>query len=275
MSRTVREALRVVATLVLGIVALKGILALAGQVGFHPRHFEDPDTVLSPMTIAVALAILLAPMLVVLASQRYLHRRSFGPLGLRGPWLVPFGWGALAGAVVKLAAISVAVALSRNATITPVPAPAGISAWLPYYAWYLFAMLLNSVSEELTYRAYPISSLKGVGGLPMWAIIVGAAALFSLMHFLTEKPDAWRFLYRFAFGIATGLLFARQGSLAGVAGLHTGWNFVALSFSGEDWRLGSLFAVAGVGPRAEAAANVAMLAVLALSTRLLEKRNAN
>lgn len=274
MKREAREVVMVLLTLAASFLSLKLVLALAARAGFSAVDFKDPSAVFKPATIVVVLLVLLAPIALVLAAQRFVHRRKLRELGLRGPWLKPFGWGALAGVIVKLAALSAAVAVSRQARIMPVAAPAGISLWLPYYAWYLFTLLLNSIDEELVYRAYPIAALKGEPRLPVGAVIVAAAAIFSAMHFLIEPPDAMRFLYRFAFGIATGLLFARERTLSAIVGLHTGWNFVALSFSGIDWRLGNLFAISGLDPRVEAAANIAALAALSAAIRALPNKPA-
>jgi len=241
---------------------------VAAHFGVSPERFEDPWSVSDEKTIAAVLVVLSAPILVVFASQRYVHRKNLRALGLAGSWAAPLGWGTLAGGAVKLGAISAAVACSPASKITPVPAPAGMYLWLPYFAWYLFALLLNSFSEELVYRAYPISALRSDERLPI-GTIVGAAVLFSLMHFLIEPPDALRFFHRFFFGVATGLLFAHRGTIAPVVGLHTGWNFVALAFAGVDWRLGSFFRVLGVSPRAEVGSNVAALTVLSIGIVLL------
>src|SRR5579859_1539426 len=154
MKRESRDIVAVLLTLAASFLSLKGILALAERAGFSAVDFKDPSVVFRPSTIVVVLLVLLAPIALVLAAQRFVHRRKLRELGLHGPWLAPFGWGALAGAVVKLAALSAAVAVSRPARIMPVAAPAGFSAWLPYYSWYLFTLLLNSFDEELVYRAY-------------------------------------------------------------------------------------------------------------------------
>ena len=62
----------------------------------------------------------------------------------------------------------------RNGYLCFLPVCFGISAdvglfkWVGFYGWFLFLMLLNSVTEELVYRAYPIEALLEAGENPFW-----------------------------------------------------------------------------------------------------------
>jgi membrane protease YdiL (CAAX protease family) len=103
--------------------------------------------------------------------------------------------------------------------------------------------------------------------------VIATAVFFSAMHFLIEPPDIYRFFYRFAFGLATGLLFLRQGALAGIIGLHTGWNFVALSFSDSEWRSGGLLMVSGLRDHSEVVANIVLLFVLSGAIYLWNRKH--
>ena len=108
--------------------------------------------------------------------------------------------------------------------------------WLPFLAWFLFTLILNSFNEELIYRAYPFENLQK--GLAPILIVILSAAVFSGMHFVIEPPSLSRFLYRFFFGTLAGLIYIRRRSLTSIVGLHTGWNLVALGISDSDWKIG-------------------------------------
>ena len=88
--------------------------------------------------------------------------------------------------------------------------------------------------------------------------------MFSLMHFLIETPGWPRFFYRFFFGVLAGLLFLRGKSLWLIVGLHTGWNFIALSVGDSDWRNGTILNLVGLTPELELLLNSFVLALASL-----------
>jgi len=85
------------------------------------------------------------------------------------------------------------------------------------------------------------------------------AALFSMAHFIIEPPDYIHFFYRFSFGLLASIVFIFRRSLWGIVGLHTGWNFVAISVGENDWRNGGLLHLTGLTGNVEGLANIFVL----------------
>lgn len=249
----------VVGTLFICFLSLLGIIVFAKGFGFSPENFKSPTAVFEPKTMGVVLAILLVPLAVVTIVQRLIHKRPISDLGLRGPFIRPFLEGLGIGAGIKVVALLAAIMFSSAYQMSWAPKEVSFIAWLPYGLWYFLTLFLNSSNEELVYRAYPIATLTRTTRVSRLILVLGTAALFSAMHFLIEEPEALRFLYRFAFGLLTGILFIQRSSAATIVGLHTGWNFVALSFSDTPWPLGGLVTIAGLENHSEIIANIVCL----------------
>ena len=95
-------------------------------------------------------------------------------------------------------------------------------------------------------------------------LILASASVFSVMHFIIENPDVNKFLYRFCFGVVVGILYVGTENIWTAVGFHTGWNFIVLSISDADWRLGDILKLTGLNGDREEVANIAVLGIAAL-----------
>ena len=145
-----------------------------------------------------------------------------------------------------------------------------VSVWLRFFLWFLFPLVLNSLSEEIVYRVFPLQNLSHLHPLK---VIVFFAAVFSAMHFVIESPDAGRFFYRFFFGALAGLMYIRTRSLSSIVGLHTGWNFGALTLGTSGWKTGTLIYVSGIADSVEFMSNAAILGIASLGFYFYGKRD--
>jgi len=226
----------VLATLLTSFLSLMGIIVAAKTSGFSPEQFRDPSAAFQPTTVFTILAILLFPIFIVCLVQKKIHKKSLFELGVKSDWPKLFMIGLGLGAFAKVIALIIAFNYSDQPSYAFNLVDVNVSEWIPYFAWFLVTLFLNSFSEEFVYRAYPIENLSEAKFLTLPMIVVISALIFSLMHFLIEPVDLWMFLYRFFFGITAGLLFTAQRNIWGIVGLHTGWNFIARSFSDAAWQ---------------------------------------
>lgn len=234
------RALIVLVTMTLSFLSVIGVVIVAQMLGFAPGDFHSPEKVLEPATIAAVIAILLVPVLIVLGVQKYILKSDLSSLGLKGSFAKPFMLGTLIGLGLKTVSTLIAFYMTPDAHFSLPSYGGSLVGWLPYFAWFLFTLFLNSFNEELAYRSFPISNSASKSGVKMLGIVCLTALIFSLVHFILEPPLFDKFLYRFCFGLLAGLLFLRGRSLWLIVGLHTGWNFAALSISNGDWRTGVL-----------------------------------
>jgi membrane protease YdiL (CAAX protease family) len=251
----------VLGTLLACFLSLLAVITVARWFGINPAQLREPNSVFDPRVVATVLAILLVPISIVFAAQRLIHRAAPAELGFRHPRTSALFWGVGSGLVLKLAALAAAFSFSPDAHLLFTTIGVTPLAWAPYFVWYLLLLLLNSFNEELIYRAYAIENTRSIFGPSAWGNVLAASLVFSLMHFLIEAPDWLHFLYRLGFGIVAGLLYIGRRNILLIIGLHTGWNFVALSFSDADWQMGGLVRVSGLRNQSELIANIVVLSL--------------
>ncbi len=272
---TLSRLLEVVGTMLVAFLSLLAVITVAKRFGVDPSTLKSPDHVFDSGTILTVLAILALPILLVLTVQRPFHGLRIDAALRHRIAFRTFFLGILSGGLIKGLVLLATIAMSTQAEFrSPFPSGmsiAGLLPWWGFFAWYLFLLVLNSLNEELVYRAFPIRNLLSFqerNTYLAYGVVTATALTFSLMHFLLEAPDFGRFLYRFAFGLLTGLVFVQSRNLFSIVGIHTGWNFVALSFSDADWRMGGLIHISGIAKELETYANVWMLFLATLAIAL-------
>lgn len=267
-----KHILDVLATLLAAFLSLLGVIAVARKFGVSPAALHDPNAAFQPPAMATILAIVLSPIGIVCGVQKLIHRKPVGDLGMRGPlfWALVVGIGS--GFAIKVTALLVSYLLSPLASFSVTIAGIDTLTWAPYFLWYAALLLLNSFNEEFVYRAYPLENWRGVLKCPDSILVILAAVIFSLMHFLIEPPEVFHFLYRLAFGVLAGIIYVQRRNIWLVVGLHTGWNFASMSFSDTDWRLGGILTVSGLVRHSEIIANIATLAIAAIAVIIFNRR---
>jgi membrane protease YdiL (CAAX protease family) len=249
-------------TLVVSFLSLLAVVILSKMLGIEIKSIKSPETTLTLTSVSVVLAILLIPIFITFLSERFLHENRsfvssyFSRYSIRSILIY-----LSLGFFLKIIATTFAFFISTNAKIQF--AFTGIEiTWPIYFLWFAIALALNSLNEELIYRAYPINNLIQFNKINPYLLVLFTAIVFSLMHFLIEQPDLGKFAYRTAFGLLAGMLYLKNRSTMDIIALHTGWNFSALSFSGDtDWRMGGLVNTIGLVDGYEKTANVLLLLI--------------
>lgn len=93
-----------------------------------------------------------------------------------------------------------------------------------YFLALLFAVFVQSSSEELVDRAYLYQVIRK-GYRNKWVAIIGNAIVFSMMHFLNPGFTFLSGLNIFFSGLLFSLFVYYFDSLWCAYGIHTGWNF--------------------------------------------------
>ncbi|WP_405243481.1 CPBP family intramembrane glutamic endopeptidase [Lentisalinibacter salinarum] len=115
----------------------------------------------------------------------------------------------------------VIAAWSAALFLVTAPGPAGGGAIAPWQmpqgtalAWFLTALVVTSLGEELTFRLgiqNYFGALFGRGAAGYWAAIVLSSALWSLGHIGRVDPEWVKFAQIFPAGLALGWLFRYAG----------------------------------------------------------------
>lgn len=183
----------------------------------------------------------------------------------------PFIIGFIASALLKVLSILISYSCSESPSFSYSLTSISFLSWAPYFIWFFICLYLNSLNEEMVYRSFPLQFSKD-SDLEKYFQVIGYAIFFSIMHFILEKPDLFLFLYRFSFGLLVGCLFLKNRSLWQIVGFHTGWNFMALSFSDSDWRNGGLVNLMGIESSTAHVANISVLILGLIFFQLITKK---
>lgn len=252
-----QRAVIILATTVVSFFSLVAVVVIAKKFGFDPANFHKPETVVAPVTIFTALLVMVVPAAVVIVAQGKLFNIRPKILWSDSSVLRSCLIGVFVGTALKILAIAGMYLSNHDISFARSFAGVSVWTWFPYFFWFLFGLVLNSFSEELVFRAFPVVNLRSY--ISPTLVIIASAILFSGMHFAIEPPDFWHFAYRLAFGIFAGAVYIRTQSLWNVVGIHTGWNFISWAVSDSDWRLGTLIRMRGAGDQNEVIWNSAIL----------------
>jgi membrane protease YdiL (CAAX protease family) len=243
-----RNSILVIGTMLLCVASFVVTLTLAKMLGFSPADLHDPAKALALPTMFTIVFLHGASLGIAIASHILLLRGDPRHLlGARNSWRMVLV-GLFIGLLLKGTSTILTYLFSPNVTVSPSLTGVTFTDFTPHFIWYLTALTLNSLNEELIYRSFPISSflnLKNDIFRPILVLVL-TAVIFSLAHFLLEPWDLSRFCYRVAFGLLAGALFLRYSSLALIVAFHTGWNFAAVSFSDSSWQNGGIFNLQGI-----------------------------
>ena len=265
--------------MLISFFSLLAVALVSRLAHFAPSNFHDPDQLLAPKVLVASSAVLLAPLLVVFASQKYFFHEKYSGLGLRKPFFKFFLTGLGVAFILKTFTTFLAFFMSTGSSLSLAVRDISFTQWLPFFSWFLLVLLVNALSEELAYRAFPLSKLlsrkprnsfsdsefdqtdtfsERSERNPIWNhfYIWLTAAFLAAIHFLFTAPDLSSFVYRLSFGVLAGFMFYRTRSLWMIFGFHAGWNLLALTISENDWRLGSILHVNNMNHAAELATNI-------------------
>ena len=256
----------VVASLFLAVVVLSSLRA----IGVNPASLRYDAYQPAPATVALGIGVYAILIGFLLAAQRWIAGAPLRALGMRSGAARGLSLGFLIGLAIASAGKSLILLAVPGSQLTFTPPPA-IDAWLVAVAVALAFLLLNSVHEELLFRAFPLSHVRS-GAAARWSAIVVLSTVFSLLHFSTSPASAPAFLSRFGLGVFLSLLFLRSGSLWILVGAHSGLNLVSWQFSGNSGG-GALWSLTSPGSAGQWT-NAGLIALAAVVAGLLPKRPA-
>ena len=156
---------------------------------------------------------------VVLLFGHIPEKRSLASMGfVKRRCLSDYGIGLLTGSGLFTASILIcllcgAVRVSVSSTVS-----------VGRLAIYLAGYMVQGLSEEVLCRSYLMTALRE--RMSPSATVLFSALVFAVLHLGNTGLTVIGFLNVFLFGVLAGIYFLRQGSVWGVAALHTAWNVV-------------------------------------------------
>ena len=129
-----------------------------------------------------------------------------------------------------------------DARITDTLAAHAASISAVQVGFWVLALLVNSVVEEATCRAFPMQLWSRER---LWFRVLVPALAFAAFHLIDEPFDGGAFFFRSSAGVLFGLAYATTGNAWLAVGLHTGLNYASIARSGL-WHAGAWARVEGV-----------------------------
>lgn len=236
-----------VSAVFIAAVFLPMMLALAVLV---PLLDVDPSTLQGmnfKITIANMLVVLsfsLTSVGIVVLAWRFAHKRPAMEMGWGGALWRDLAVGHALGLALAGLVFGVKVALLGPVTMSwVVPSDVSLAEFTGHYAFFWVALLtLNSLKEEVVFRAYPLEVLHG--RMSMWPIIIITSVIFAAIHLALEPPTVFGFVGRLTFSVLACQVYLWKRSVWAAVGLHNGWNWFLLTLGG-NWKLGGLMQVDG------------------------------
>lgn len=241
------------------LAALIVFLLSVSQAGM-PSSFDNPDTLMAlvmPDTAleqAIFLVLAFGPIFLILWGWLALfEKRPFWTIGLEkaGLW-TKYLRGFLVGLIMFTAAVGISALFGFIAFEQGDPQQQGVYA-LAGVLLVLLGWVVQGAAEEALTRGW-LLPVVGARYKPLWGIIV-SSILFAVLHSLNPNLSMIAVLNLFLFGLFAALYALREGSLWGVFGIHTVWNWAqgnlfGFEVSGQAAPGGTLFNLMEVGPDA-------------------------
>jgi membrane protease YdiL (CAAX protease family) len=215
-------------------------LPLARLLGVELSQLQGAGFEPTPRTMTIVLIYSASQFLLIWLVMRFIHRRPFGTLGFRGPILLPLLLGTAIGIAIELVNTGLICAAGSDVYVTSnIPAQATAVSVIGYFLLFLlFLLTLNSLKEELVFRAYPIEQFNDHPGA-MVPILLFISLLFAAVHHVIEPFRIAAFLSRFSIAILFSYVYFRWRSIWFIVGLHNGMNLLAFMLVGH-WKSGGL-----------------------------------
>ena len=243
-----------------GLLAVLIVFLLSvGQIGMPPSldnpeiltAYIMPDTALEQ---AIFLILAFGPIFLLLWGWLALfEKRPFWTMGLEkaGLW-TKYLRGFLVGLVMFAAAIGISALFGFITFEQGDPQQQGIYA-LAGVLLVLLGWVVQGAAEEALTRGW-LLPVVGARYSPLWGIIV-SSVLFALLHSFNPNLSMIAVLNLFLFGLFAALYALWEGSVWGVFGIHTVWNWAqgnlfGFEVSGQAAPGGTLFNLMEVGPDA-------------------------
>lgn len=229
------------------VLVLMGILLVltGAAIGLDPRRMRYDVVTIKPSTILVGLLLYGVGIGGVLIAQARLHRGGLGwkrELGLAPGWAHPLGRGLLLGLAMAGVARGITILLATESNLRVIANGSSAIGILWAASASVILLTLNSVHEELLFRAYPLSKFRRQP-LALFATAALVSVLFALLHASAGASLFASVSVRFALGLLLSFLFVASRSIWMPVGVHSGVNLINWGLSG-NWGSGAPFELA-------------------------------
>lgn len=266
---------------VVSLLVVSTIFGLPIAIYLIATQGQDAINMLqAPPTPGLAFAVLFSSFigiyLAVWLWVRFVERRPYSTIGLqrkKAVWL--YVRGLLIGMGMMLLSMGILAAMGMISFERPFSGftPAGLTGVFVLF----LGFVVQGAAEEVLLRGFmlPIFARK----YSIWSSILASSVIFSLLHFLNPNFSGIAAFNIFLAGVFFAVYALKEGSIWGVCGAHTTWNWTmgnvlgievsgqlmggqnAMLFdlmeSGPDWLTGGSFGLEG---------GVVVTAVLILAT---------
>jgi len=173
--------------------------------------------------------------------MRFIHKKSMKVLGFNGPILKPLLIGTAIGMLMQSIEYVLYSIFGSGASLSfSIPADVSIIRFIGYLLLnILFLLTLNSLKEELVYRAYPIAQFDDYPNL-MVLLLVMVSLIFAAVHHILSPFTLEAFISRFTIALLLSFVFYRWRSIWLISGIHNGLNLLVY-LTGGNYKLGGLF----------------------------------
>ncbi len=234
------RTLVIIAVMVLAVLTSLGVVPLAKLMNVPFSKLQGAGFEPTFRTMSIVILYSASQFLLIWLVMRLIHKRPFASLGFRRPFWAPLLIGTGAGILIKGADTLLLCLFGKNAALASnIPAGTPLLTVAGYFLlWLLFLLTLNSLKEELVFRAYPIEQFNDRKKF-MPLIIVLISLVFSAVHHIIEPFSLSAFISRFIIAVFFSYVYFRTRSIWLVAGLHNGTNFLGFLLGGQ-WTSGGL-----------------------------------
>ena len=173
--------------------------------------------------------------------MRFIHKKSMKVLGFNGPVLKPLLIGTAIGMLMQAIEYVLYCISGSGASLSfSIPVDVNIITFIGYLLLnILFLLTLNSLKEELVFRAYPIKQFDDHPNL-MVLLLVMVSLIFAAVHHILSPFTLEAFISRFTIALLLSFVFYRWRSIWLISGIHNGLNLLVDLTSG-NYKLGGLF----------------------------------
>ncbi|MBS3742378.1 MAG: CPBP family intramembrane metalloprotease [Candidatus Cloacimonetes bacterium] len=241
----------IILVLFAAILTTLGVLPLAKLLQVDPSHLQGAGFRPTFGTMFIGILYSASQFILIWLVMRFIHKRKFGSLGFKKPFWKPILLGTTFGIGLYVAEFGLDCLIGRNVQLSwNVPSGVPAISVIGYFAlWFLFLLTLNSLKEELVFRAYPIEQFNDKPGAMIW-ILIFVSLIFAAVHHVLEPFSISAFLSRFSIALVLAYAYFRWHSIWLVVGIHNGANFMGFLLRGH-WKSGGLFKLTFDAPSPE------------------------
>ena len=231
----------VIVVLIVSVLSIVIALPLAELLNLDLSELQGSGFNPTVKTITVIILYAAFQFLLIWLVMRLVHRKSIKTLGFNGPILKPLLLGTAIGALMQVISYVLYSMFGSGVSLNlSIPADVNILAIIGYLLLnILFLLTLNSLKEELVFRAYPIKQFDDYPNLMVFLLVI-VSLVFAAVHHVLEPFTLDAFVYRFSIGLLLSFVFYRWRSIWLISGIHNGLNLL-VNLTGGNYKLGGLF----------------------------------